>query len=204
MDCASLKGRQRQLCEGTAAIPLERINLYRSKYWGLPPLSESDRPQIEIIPTPTRPKKEPKRRLTGGPGTALINSYAEKGMPHCEACYELALQMDEWGPAGCEERLEFIVSDIFPRAKLWVKENRPWIHLLLPSIVEDSAIRKRIRSDVQGAIATAREGPQAVPVEKKKVNRQRTTVSVASKPCSGCGGSKAKKPTIETGPGDKS
>jgi hypothetical protein len=67
----------------------------------------------------------------------------------------MALQMNQWGTVGCAAKVDEIVADMLPRAKIWVAENRPFIHALLPGLVEDVGIRWKIRSDVLAAIAAA-------------------------------------------------
>src|SRR5262249_4997382 len=53
--------------------------------------------------------------------------------------------------------------DILPRAKHWVANNMPWVHMLLPGAVEDFGIRRRLRSDIAKAIDNyARRGNRAV------------------------------------------
>jgi hypothetical protein len=90
-----------------------------------------------------------------GPGAELLKIYREAGVPTCAACVVMAAQMNQWGPATCREKVDIIVEDVFPRAKIWVEENRPFIHALLPGIVEDIGIRRKIRSDILKAITIA-------------------------------------------------
>lgn len=76
--------------------------------------------------------------------------------------------MDQWGVDGCRERIDLIVADILPRAKAWVAQNRPWIHLLLPSGIEDAAIRSSLRGDVLTAIAESEKLAAEAAESKKK------------------------------------
>jgi hypothetical protein len=92
---------------------------------------------------------------SGGPGSELLRIYKAAGVPTCPACVAMALQMNQWGPTGCAAKVDEIVADMLPRAKIWVAENRPFIHALLPGLVEDVGIRWKIRSDVLAAITAA-------------------------------------------------
>ena len=88
-----------------------------------------------------------------GPGSQLIRIMSEAGVPHCQACVELAAKMDAWGPQGCAERLDEIVGDILPRAREWLSAERPWAHRLLSVVgAEDAALRLAIRGKVGQAI----------------------------------------------------
>lgn len=104
-----------------------------------------------------RAQRNTQNQLNGfGPGSQLLKMYENAGVPHCQACKELAVNMDHWGVEGCKERIDTIVQEIFPRAKKWVSENRPWVHRLLSGIgVEAPAIRTKIRQDVSKAIDIA-------------------------------------------------
>lgn len=185
--CDQLIGRLRELCEGTANLPLPIINKYR-EHWGQPPLTEETRPVVYV--EPIHKTRQKTLRLDGiGPGSELIRMYTEKGMPHCEACYQLACLMDAWGPDECTARLDGIVADIFPRAKQWVAENRPWINRLLPAIVKDPEIHRRIRSDVAEAIASSRMLIASAPPRPQKAATTRATRPIQSNPCPGCNGS---------------
>lgn len=87
-----------------------------------------------------------------GPGSELLKIYKAAGVPTCPACLTLASQMNAWGAAKCAEKMEEIIEDILPRAKIWVAENRPFIHALLPGLIEDAGIRWKIRADIVAAI----------------------------------------------------
>lgn len=77
-------------------------------------------------------------------------------MPHCDACEELAAKMDTWSKSGCTARLDEIVSDILPRAQVWMAENKPWFHKLLTlTSTERPALRIGIAHKVRQAINLA-------------------------------------------------
>jgi glycosyltransferase involved in cell wall biosynthesis len=80
--------------------------------------------------------------------------YEDAGIPHCQQCVELAKKMNQWGAEKCLENIDHIVEEIFPRAKEWVKQNKPWSNKLFPNIVKYAAIRLRIKSDVEKAISS--------------------------------------------------
>lgn len=191
MGCEHLKGRRRELCEGTAQISLERINLYRATYWNLPPLTVETRPIVySPSPEPPRPKQHLKLNLYG-PGSVLIDYYGRNGVPHCEACFALAYKMDTWGPDECESRLEEIIEDMLPRARQWVKENKPWIHKLLPGIIKDIRINDKLYSDVKFCIEESRRliaaGETIKLPPKKQKHQSNPSVARAASTCPGCG-----------------
>lgn len=187
---------RRAICDGGANLALEKINEYRRK-WGLADLAESDRPAERVDRTPkihsgvpTHDYRPPAgrqsvkscgtcgkkstgktvhvRNRTDGPGTQLLLAYESAGVPHCQACRDLAAKMDEWGTQACRQRLDEIVEDMMPRARAWVAENKPWIRKLLPRVLEDAGIRRKIRSDVLQAIAAAeRIGSGRIQVESQ-------------------------------------
>lgn len=174
-ECSRFVGRLREICEGTADLSLDKINAYRAM-WGLSPLAISARSMRHGSRTRRSSVSRRNRQgngcsgcngkgsisagsLTGsGPGSRLLQMYSQAGMPHCDACYELAVQMDGWGKEGCRQRLNKIVDDIFPRAKAWMAENMLWMHRLMPGIIEDAGIRLKIRQDVQKAIDASTNG----------------------------------------------
>lgn len=92
-----------------------------------------------------------------GPGTELMKSFKEAGVATCPACLTMAAQMNKWGPDVCLEKIDEIVEDVLPRAKIWFAENRPFIHKLLPGVVEDIGIRAKIKSNIKDAIASYKE-----------------------------------------------
>jgi hypothetical protein len=63
-----------------------------------------------------------------GPGAILLSWLKSlPKMPSCQLCWNLAKRMNDWGPAGCEEHLDEIVDDMFPRAKHWFDAASPWM-----------------------------------------------------------------------------
>lgn len=186
--------RLREICEGADDLSLEAINRYRAR-WGLSPLSPDDVPPRKPRPAPSvaeryrrvspagmavaapqdrrggccggsRPRKAPAR--TGGPGTRLAEMLAAAGIPHCEACEELAARMDAWGPDGCLERIGEIVEDMLPRARQWMARSHPSVHWLLGAArLEDAALRLAISSRVRAAVAAARPGPASDPPRRE-------------------------------------
>lgn len=174
--------RIRSICEGTADLPLAKINAYRDR-WGLDPFHGPDEarpPKVKIEAAVGRSdsKKESasasresrrgksggccggdktpaKIRLNGwGPGSQLLKLFEADGVPHCDDCILLAGQMDRWGKRGCDQRVELIVADMLPRAKAWLKEKHPWAERLLSmTFIEDEAVRVALRRKVHQAIA---------------------------------------------------
>jgi hypothetical protein len=176
--CDELPDNLRQICTGEADIPLRKINAYR-KTWGLGPLQLEGKPTHFIhdgkadIPIPVhRPRKSiyppargkcgscvtaenPKKKpvVVLGVGGELLQIFTAAGVPHCQACRDMAAKMDDWGPLGCVERLQEIVDDVLPRAQKWVAAKHPWADKLFPAIVKDYEISRRIRSYVMQAVA---------------------------------------------------
>jgi len=152
-ECDHLPGRLRAICEGKVDLPLWKINRYRER--------------LEMAPLEARPGKGPAAQRAGssvpwvmgrGPGSCLVATYTRRGMPSCQACLDLAAKMDRWGVAGCRERLDEIAEDILLRAREWLGENLPWVHRVLSGVgLEDAALRKVIRHDVNQAIRKAEQ-----------------------------------------------
>lgn len=191
-ECVQYHGRLRDICNGTAYLPISKINQYR-RMWGLDELPDDGRnidlPRLGGLTIPQPSGRSCKscggtqratvaRAKAGLPGTELIAAYKQKGMPSCQACLDLAARMDEWGVAGCRERLDEIVADILPRARAWFDGKASWMPRLFGDIVEFAAIKPQLRADVTAAIDAAEKAAQAI---------------AAPKPCSGCG-SKKKAP----------
>jgi GT2 family glycosyltransferase len=166
-ECDKLPAGRRRICDGTSGLPLARVNDYRES-WGLAPLSEL--PKGVTVKEPSKKVRasvkptKPATKTNSGPGTELAAIFDAKGVPSCQQCRALASRMDRWGIAGCRDRMEEIIEDIFPRAKEWVQQNRKFVHALLPSAVEDFAIRTVIRSHVETAIENAEK--RTVKIEK--------------------------------------
>ena len=176
-ECDSFQGRMRDICTGTAALPISKINAYRAR-WNLPPLPDTERYVPQQNPMAASTGGDIPRARTCGcnkrkrftsqaamtpdalPGVQLVKYYQSIGMPPCQACKDLAARMDEWGVAGCRERLADIVSDILPRAKAWVKGKAAWVGALFPTF-EDAALKFKINRDVTSAIDTAEAAEKA-------------------------------------------
>lgn len=89
-----------------------------------------------------------------GPGSQLLNLW--KDMPHCDACYALAAEMDAWGINGCRQRFDFIVMDILPRAKIWMETNQSFAHRILSiTSTEDVILKIAISRQVEKCIKLA-------------------------------------------------
>jgi hypothetical protein len=182
--------RKRSICDGTADLPQATIDAYRIG-WGFDPLFDAhavgspiDRPPIRVTAkraTEGSFGSAKRKEVVPGPGTELLAIYSSSGVPPCQACYDLAEKMNQWGVGGCREKLDEIVEDIFPRAKEWVKANMPWTHTLLPGLVEDFGIRRKIRSDVTEAIRRA-EVVAAAP-KKKRADTGATVAERGCRPC---------------------
>lgn len=155
--------RSRQICTGEADLPISKINLYRKK-WGLPDIPDDGR-AIQRIIHDGKAIVSPVKKINHdrvdcgcsvpektGPGSSLKKMLKGYGVPPCQQCNILADKMNKWGKDGCESRIEEIVEDIFPRAKDWVAKNKPWTHMMLPNIVEDFAIKMKLKHLVKEAI----------------------------------------------------
>lgn len=166
-------------------MPLEKINRYRDR-WGLDALATGgSEPKklataTAVITGPRKKNGKPekggkrcgscgggsKRRFPGkpngyGPGSKLMDALKKAGATACDECRALAAKMDQWGAAGCENRLEEIVEDILPRAKAWAREHRPVLSRLLSisGAFEDKLLKSRIRGKVRQAISEAKDKP---------------------------------------------
>lgn len=107
-----------------------------------------------LTPQPT--KTGITNRSLAGPGTQLMNAYSRKGIPGCSRCYSLANKMDTWGVNGCWAHLQEIIDEIYPRAKRWVAQNKPWIPALFGVMnLDERAIKLRLARDVKAAIRRA-------------------------------------------------
>ena len=107
-----------------------------------------------------------------GPGSQLLNLWSD--MPHCDACQALAAKMDAWGKQGCTERIDLIVTDIFPRAQTWVKANKPWVYKALSlTRTEGPAIRLAIYHNIKRAIELAEDPRELSPKTEGSAPRLR-------------------------------
>lgn len=165
--------RRRTICDGQSELPVEKVNQFR-EMWGMDLLTvdengithspkSSDGVHIRIIPADPetvgqgccgQPAEKPIRHMVDGTGVGgrLITMFTAAGFTSCEACYELADRMNEWGPEGCITNLELIVTDILPRALTWEQDKAGWWAKLLPEAVTAAAIRRMVES----AISTAK------------------------------------------------
>lgn len=178
-DQFGLGTRARQICVGQSELSLRKVNSFRASF-GIEPLeveetesvagvgvTSRDTPRVAINRNGVKPaggcvscggqiitKPTPVRQMVEGTGVGgrLIEMFKSHGFETCEACYELAHRMNEWGPAGCVENLELIVADILPRALAWEDEKVGWWAKLLPEAVTEAAIRLKVES----AISTAK------------------------------------------------
>jgi hypothetical protein len=125
-----------------------------------------------IITHELEPTTINQRASSEGPGTELIRIYQDAGMPPCKACKDLAATMDRIGISQCEKTIDKIVEDILPRAKSWIATNRPWIHRLLPGVVEDAGIKAKIKMDVHLAIQNAKKAKEIKRKREKRTNKK--------------------------------
>ena len=159
------------ICCGKSRLPEWKVDRYRQR-WGLPPLHGVEQPSLiqtdKKVSVINHNRSVDNLYIGDGPGSQLLNIYSEAGIPACEACNDLAKKMNQWGIQGCEERIEEIVDDVLPRAKQWMAENKPWIHTLLPNIVEDVGIKTKITADIKKAIKLAKNPPARKPPVKRR------------------------------------
>jgi len=180
--------RLREICDGTADLPPAKLDAYRirlgidSNYVHDAELRKRERPKPKPVPQPeraARAKIEPGKRKgcqscggkSGptpkpngrGPGSQLLKVFEAAGVPHCNDCLILAGRMDRWGKRGCLRRLDKIVADILPRAREWMKENKPFFHRLLSlTKLEDTALNVAIRRKVKDAIRSVPDSSSKV------------------------------------------
>lgn len=143
--------RDKEICNGVEVSSEEMDETIRSwerKAFSLRSTKPSTDPVLEV------------GRSVGGPGTELVLIYQKAGVPPCKSCKDLASKMDKIGIEGCEEKIDQIVEEIIPRAKAWVATNRPWVHRLLPGVIEEAGIRSKVRLDVNKAIENAKKSKQ--------------------------------------------
>lgn len=155
------------ICIGDTHLPKWKVNQYRVKI-GLKPLYED----IDFTPPRTKStpkviqKKASKEKVSKyafyapGVGTELLKIYEKAGVPTCSKCIDLAMQMNEWGVDGCIEKMDFILEDILPRARAWIKDNQPWIDKLFPNVIEDLGIKMKVKLDINRAIANYKNNDQ--------------------------------------------
>jgi len=192
-ECDKLTGRARQICRGEAGMPVYKANAYRAK-WGLEPLLADEAPPFETgeITPPGVPvltfhgysvsEDTPVRKTLYGPGSELLKHYDSMGVPTCEACKDLAQQMNNWGVDECRKRVDEIVTDIMPRAKAWAKEQYPWVPRWLLGGVEDWAIDRQLRADIVKAIDEADRT-----IKERRAKKLDIVTGQKIKGCSSCG-----------------
>lgn len=95
-------GQQFDLAYGDKSLPAVTL--------GVRPRSSDTSPQ---------PKKAPPGSLGDGPGKELSQELLGLGLPSCQACKDLAHRMNEWGAETCREKIDEIVADVLPRARVW-------------------------------------------------------------------------------------
>jgi hypothetical protein len=188
--------RKWQICRGEAGLPPQKTDAYRES-WGLPPLFGPAAPLSETpaaIPelvfhghSVSEIESGGTRKKLYGPGSELLKIYEAAGVPSCDACRELAQQMNDWGVVECRAKLDQIVADIMPRAKEWVAQKYPWVSRLLPDVVEDFGIARRIRSDVTKAIDECERT-----ISERRRQRLDIITGEKIKGCSSCGGGQPK------------
>ena len=169
-----------KICSGDTNLDHWKIDEYRKK-WGLDPLFNEDKPNTDCLSKPEIISNIPILNNDYGPGTELLEIYSEAGIPPCQACYDLAQKMNNWGINGCESQIDEIVTDILPRAMMWLKDNKPWVSKFLPDILTESAAKIKIKKDVETAIERA----------KTSLSNRRKTYS--NRGCNTCGGNLKKK-----------
>lgn len=167
--------RRYQICAGQSELPISTVNKFRDM-WGLPPYEVS--PHGELVSRSSegvvlrlrqttevsnsgggcgcgkREIPEPVRKMVDGTGVGgrLIEMFKTAGFEACDACHQLAARMNAWGPDGCMTNMGLIVEDMLPRALEWERSKVGWWAKLLPEIVTEIAIQRK----VEQAIATAK------------------------------------------------
>jgi hypothetical protein len=157
-ECEQFRGHPNayKICRGESNLPKYKTDRYRA-IWGLKPLFGVVLPeQARLNPTVVYPDRDPYKHIGFGPGAELLKIYKQAGIPACEDCFKLAKQMNQWGPDVCLEKMDEIIADVMPRAKKWLAENKPWIHALLPNVVEEAGIRLKVKADLEAAVARSR------------------------------------------------
>ena len=194
-DCFTVGSRKWLICRNEAGLSAKKTNAYR-KQWGLLAL---DLPDEHIVTTDTAANNIiPEFVFHGqslsdeisliknklyGPGTELLKIYEAAGVPTCDACKELAQQMNNWGVEKCREKIEKILEDIMPRAIEWVDKKYSWAMILIPNAIEEMVIYTKVKSDVLKAISIA----ESVIADRKAKKLNIFTGEKKSGGCSACG-----------------
>ena len=153
----------RRLCEGTSGLGIAKTNRFRA-FHGLEPLFDPDAGTpaktsdgVTIRAEQTQQTKPAKACCGGsqktriplpngyGPGSQLLMLFKSAGMPHCDACVNLAGLMDSWGVEECHKKIDLIVSDIMPRAIAWETAKVGWLAALIPESVTRATIAALVR-----------------------------------------------------------
>lgn len=178
-ECEKFKNKTNlyNICIGKSDLPKWKINKYRVML-GLSLLYDEEDftpPCVNSTPKAVQQKASKKKSkyslFERGVGTELLKIYEKAGVPACSKCIELANVMNKMGVEKCSENIEFLVEDIFPRAKAWVQDNHPWIHSLFPNALEDAGIRMKIRLDINKAIANYKRNTSNTPIKLAKPKR---------------------------------
>lgn len=156
------------IIEGKTGNPLSVVNEHRRRA-GLPPFevlperesiprvvhagTARSTKRIAALPKPCVTCKTPP--VPEGPGTELKAMLKSMGVPPCQLCDQAAKEMDALGVAGCRAAIEERVTEMLPRTMEWIATNRPWVHALLPNVVQEIEARRRLRNLITTAIDTA-------------------------------------------------
>lgn len=93
-----------------------------------------------------------------GPGTRLALRFFDKGYhAACQACEDLAKQMNEWGSEECRKKMDYLVADILPRAEKWLEDTHKRANAFLDLVgnavdVKTFALKNRIRAFIVEAL----------------------------------------------------
>lgn len=184
--------RKWKICRNESNLPVEKINAYRIK-WGLAPLDLETTSKVKVDASPELvfhgvSVSSPHVKAANtpyGPGTELLAIYHAAGVPTCELCKELAQKMNNWGVVECRKRIDYITSDILPRAMEWLAENYPWASRLIPNAISELAVVTKIKMDVESAIVTAERT-----MGERRAKRLNPYTGEKVSGCSSCGKSK--------------
>lgn len=107
------------------------------------PIVDNNRLLVQLKPT--------NNTVGIGPGTELIKILSKLKIPKCQRCIVLANRMNRWGPVECNNRVDEIVEDMFPRAKKWWDKSKPWMKVGLWFKLDQSSFDHAV-SVVSGGI----------------------------------------------------
>lgn len=121
MECSELPTqRQRDICDGTATIPLtgpHGRNAYLAS-WGMPTIGVATASKPFKI---DRPKQASPQHLVGDELTRLIAEYGIKPVKSC-GCDSWKQKLNEWGVEGCMSNRQAIIDHLntaYHAATLW-------------------------------------------------------------------------------------